>query len=603
MKLFFGIQTLVRRKLSSFRNKLMLSFLLISVVPIIIVGIVSYNLSFKIARDHVLNSLSYSGDQLNATLTSRFKQMENAANSMQFYMYTLILRPSSSLTELMDKFSDTRNSISNLQDTYDFFNISVYTKPEMLFSNQGLNFFKIEDLEKHGLPTDFSETQPNQLHWNLFLMKNKSMDSEGYISSYKAFKTKDSKNLEYAFFIDIKESEISKMLAESSPHPSIVAMIVDSNGKIISHITNEKLGTFVDEDLLKTIKSNSGQTIPYQDRQLIVDHNNVADWYLVTDVPNEYIKNNINILINMLIAILLAVIFIAIIAGILMSNSLSVKIRRLSNVISSFKAQDTNDKLTRFRVPIDSNKLYFDELDRLATTFNSMLDEMDENFEKILEMSLHEENLKYQLLQSKINPHFLYNILESIKACQSLGRIEDANAMLSRLAKFYRQILKKSNDLITIKDELEIAVLYLEMEMLSHNRSFTWTIEKEEGIDQFLIPRFSLQPLLENCIRHGLANIEGQLTIHMRFYYLDEEIGIQIKDNGVGIPQRRLDEIRNTLRNKIVDTNRFYGISNVNYRLSKYSIKHKGLEIDSEVQLGTTVTATIQQMIPDEEVW
>lgn len=89
---------------------------------------------------------------------------------------------------------------------------------------------------------------------------------------------------------------------------------------------------------------------------------------------------------------------------------------------------------------------------------------LNDNLQSILELSLTEERLKYQLLQSQINPHFLYNILGSIQTCQSLGKLDIANQMLTNLTRFYRMTLRKSEDLISIRDELTIAQLYLEME-------------------------------------------------------------------------------------------------------------------------------------------
>ena len=99
-----------------------------------------------------------------------------------------------------------------------------------------------------------------------------------------------------------------------------------------------------------------------------------------------------------------------------------------------------------------------------------------QNLQSILELSLTEERLKYQLLQSQINPHFLYNILGSIKTCQSLGKLETAGQMITDLTRFYRLTLRKSGELITLRDELEIITLYLNMEKLCLNNSLDWKL-------------------------------------------------------------------------------------------------------------------------------
>jgi two-component system sensor histidine kinase YesM len=601
------LQTFIRIKLSSFRNKLVFSFLIISIIPLILVGILTYTLSYNIARNGILDSISYSNNQLNEALANRFKQMQNASNAMQFYMYTLILQPSPSITSQLDKYIYIKNNISNLQYTFDFFNISVYTNPEFLFSNQGITYFKIEELDKHGVSANELKINSNSLNWRLFqnikepFMLNSSLESQNYISAFSTFKKQDSDNLEYVYFIDINESEISKLLSDSSPHPSVQSYIVDKKGKVISHVNRSELGTSIDEHLLTSIMENTGKPFSFNNQQIIVKYNQITDWYVVTEVPTPYIMNNINILVNILLVTLVLVVIVSILSSIFISNSLSTKIRTMSKVMFSLSLQDNNDKLFQLKIPVKSETVYRDELDKLSLVFNEMIRKMDNNFNKLLAMSLHEEHLRYQLLQSKINPHFLYNILESIKTCQTLGRTDDANAMLSRLAKFYRLILKKGDELISIQDELEIAIIYLEMEKLNRQQSFRWTIEKDDQTEYFLIPKFSLQPILENCIRHGLSGGDKAMEIHISIKYLNEDIVITIRDNGIGINRDKLYQIQQSLvqsiKEKTINTDQFYGISNVNMRLS---LNGAGLRIDSEENTGTTVTITIQQMIPDE---
>ncbi|WP_340517085.1 sensor histidine kinase [Cohnella sp. 56] len=595
-------------KLNTFRNKLMLGFLLVSVIPTALVGVFSYRLSHQIAEEKILDSISYSSSQLTDALASRFKQMENASDTIQFYLNAFVLQPDDSISEQLDKFSELRNNISRLQYTFDFFNINVYFKPDLLFSNEGINYFKIDQLPNHGVTPETFNGKINQLQWGLLLgltepfMKG-GMERRNYISSYIAYKPLGASELDYAFFIDLNEKEIAGMLRESIPDPSVNSMIVDRSGLVISAIDESRLGTTISGATLHAIRSAADQAVALGDSRLVVNHLSVSDWYLVTEVPNVFITNNINVLINIIIIILLAAIVTAVIASLLTSNSLSTKIRRMSKILSGFKVQDSNSNLVHYHIPVDQNQSHLDELDRLAVIFNTMLQKMEENFDRFLEHTLREENLRYMLLQSKINPHFLYNILESIKTCQSLGRIDDANTMITRLARFYRLLLKKNDDLIPIADELEIASLYLGIEELNYKDAFTFRIDSENGIGDFLIPKFTLQPLLENCIRHGLSNMNCQLQIQVDLFFLEEEIGIRIRDNGAGIPPDKLVEIQNTLRNRNVNTERFYGISNVNVRLSQYALSNRTLEIESEPSIGTTVTAAIRQMIPDEQHW
>ncbi|HUC91404.1 MAG TPA: histidine kinase [Paenibacillus sp.] len=606
-----GVKQFWQITFSSFRNKLMLGFLLVTIIPLLLIGVLSYTLSYSIARNGILDSVSYSSNRLNEALTNRFEQVENAADAMQYHMFTLVLQPSTTIAGQLEKYNQIKNNISNLSYTFNFVNISVYTKPEFIFSSQGINYFKLEELAKRGIDESFLLDNLNRLHWRLLtnqkepdvLAVNKSTNIANYITAFSAFKKLNDQGLEYVYFIDINENEIAGLLRESTPDASVQSYIMDQDGRIISHMNRSMLGKTVDNSILAAVKGAAGKPVLFRDKRLIVNYNEITDWYVVTEVPNRYIRNNTSILVNILLMTSLLAILVAIVTSIFISNNLSTKIRRMARIMSSFTLKESNDRLMELHIPIRNERIYRDEFDRLALVFNTMIKKMNENFGKLLDMNLQEEKLRYQLLQAKINPHFLYNMLESIKTCQSLGRNDEANAMITRLAKFYRLILKKGDELISIKDELEIAVLYLEMEKLSHNHSFIWTIETDDQIEHFLIPKFTLQPLLENCIRHGLPGSGKRLEVGVSITYSDEDIRIEIRDNGVGIVPERLSRIRETLARESVDPDLFYGICNVNARLAVYGTNRSGLTIESEPNEGTTVTAAIQQMIPDEIIF
>ena len=240
--------------------------------------------------------------------------------------------------------------------------------------------------------------------------------------------------------------------------------------------------------------------------------------------------------------------------------------------------------------------LLFSVVITLGITFEKMQHSLNDNLQSILELSLTEERLKYQLLQSQINPHFLYNILGSIQTCQSLGKLDIANQMLTNLTRFYRMTLRKSKDLISIRDELTIAQLYLEMEKLCHNDNLTWEINMEDGIDNFLICKFTLQPFLENSILHGLSQKTPEVHISIDLSYGDDTVIIVITDNGIGMAKEQLLELQKTLDEKIVNYEKHFGIGNVNKRISNPYFGNGGISVESCLYEGTSITIEFDQM-------
>ncbi len=218
------------------------------------------------------------------------------------------------------------------------------------------------------------------------------------------------------------------------------------------------------------------------------------------------------------------------------------------------------------------------------------------NLKSIVSLSINEERLKYQLLQSQINPHFLYNILGTIRTCQALGKLDIADQMLTNLTAFYRLTLRKSKELIPIKDELEIARLYLEMEKLCHKDNLDWEINAEDGIENFMICKFTLQPFLENSILHGLSTATPEVFISIHVLYGDDTVVIAIEDNGAGMPPETLDQLRYTIDHKIINYEKHFGISNVSARISNPLYGNGSVRIDSHPGNGTYVTIEFQQM-------
>ena len=140
--------------------------------------------------------------------------------------------------------------------------------------------------------------------------------------------------------------------------------------------------------------------------------------------------------------------------------------------------------------------------------------------------------------------------------------------MIANLTAFYRLTLRKSKELIPIKDELEIARLYLEMEKLCHKDNLDWEIEAEDGIENFLICKFTLQPFLENSILHGISSGTPAVFISIHVLYGDDTVVISIEDNGAGMDSETLAQLRHAIEHNVIDYEKHFGISNVSSRIS-----------------------------------
>ena len=577
---------------SKYHHRLIFSFLICTLLPLILMGSVLYSITHKIAGDSILNSIILADDQLNIRINNRLNQAEKVSNTIQYDMYSLMQKMSDTREDFAI-ISNVRDNISLLKSTFDFYHIDIFLDDKNIAASEGLFFHPLSDLRKTGLEDIINSNQKwiYKKQYNLPYVINNTKNTQDVIACFNVLNNQVSGNTEYVYLVLLRTDELSKMLQESFDNVNLTGYIIDQNGTVISHTSKELIGTKINNIDLNI---NPDNTIV--ENSSLYYHIVVLDngWYHITEIPKNYIFKHIYTLLRTFIIIIFLSVPVILLVIFFTSINLTDRISKLSSAMDNFK-------LGKKSIDVDyisalDNNYSFDEVDKLGLTFLNMQSSINKNMQSILELTLSEEKLKYQLLQSQINPHFLYNILGTIQTCQTIGKIDIANRMISNLTRFYRMSLRKSDEKIKIKDELEISKLYLEMEQLCRQDTLSWTINAEEGIENFLICKFTLQPFLENSILHGYSSEKTNIHININICYGDDEVIITIEDNGCGIPNDKLEQIRYKLSNHIVDYNQHFGICNVNKRISNTDFGNGIVLIESEERKGTKIIIKYAQM-------
>ncbi len=235
------------------------------------------------------------------------------------------------------------------------------------------------------------------------------------------------------------------------------------------------------------------------------------------------------------------------------------------------------------------------ELINLIKHFNVMADKLEEQMEEIRRNEQEKQRMEKKLLQSQINPHFLYNTLDSIIWMIRSEEYDGAGEMVSLLAKFFRISLSQGKDMIPLKKELEHATSYLAIQNIRFKDKFEFQVNADPNLLNYLCPKLSIQPLLENAIYHGMEGMYEDGEIEIRIYEKEGAIKIEVADNGPGMTAEKLDYI---MHNKVISSKRGSGIGvrNVNERIQLIYGKNYGITIASELDEGTVATITIPKM-------
>lgn len=245
-----------------------------------------------------------------------------------------------------------------------------------------------------------------------------------------------------------------------------------------------------------------------------------------------------------------------------------------------------------------------DEIGELCDVFNSMCSRLNylintvetlEKEKKEIQLKKVKEELNF--LQAQINPHFIYNTLESISMMAELNNDEDAQLMSSSLGRLLRISINRGQEAVAVKEELEHVKCYLAIQKIRYEERFEAEYDVQKEIMQYKIPKLILQPLVENAIYHGIEPMSEKGLIKIKGYRTESEIVFEIHDNGLGIDEDRVDKLNAEMsvdeENDIYET-RSIGLRNVNRRIKLYYGDNKyGLSIKSEKGKGTDVIVTL----------
>ncbi|MCL6558979.1 MAG: sensor histidine kinase [Firmicutes bacterium] len=228
-----------------------------------------------------------------------------------------------------------------------------------------------------------------------------------------------------------------------------------------------------------------------------------------------------------------------------------------------------------------------DEVKQLSRTFNLMVARIRQLMNQIIEEQEAKRKSELKALQAQINPHFLYNTLDSIVWMNENRKYEGVTTMVAALAKFFRISISRGSDIITVQDELEHANSYLIIQKIRYKDKFDFIIEAQPEVLSCKTLKLILQPIIENAIYHGIERIHDKGIIKVTASIKGERVLLQVIDNGYGIKPEVLEGIlKKESRN---DVGSGVGLKNVHERIQLYFGEQYGLEIESELDVGTTV--------------
>lgn len=304
------------------------------------------------------------------------------------------------------------------------------------------------------------------------------------------------------------------------------------------------------------------------------------------------IATNINEIINSRNSLLLSSIVFSILSLIAFIALIIFICSRITKPLVRLQTQMTAVESLDFQLKTESRIRGTREIIALNRSYQTMMRRIQHLAQKVIDEQKEQNKAELKALQNQINPHFLYNTLDSIIYLINEGKNEQAEEMIVALSRFFRISISKGKNIIPVKSELEHVRYYLQIQKVRFGSSFTYSITADEEVYNYYVIKLILQPIVENAIVHGIGeNTAETASIDIRAYIKDEFLCFEIEDTGYGMLPEKIEEIYASFKDKTLHNG--VGLSNVYQRIKIYYGDSSDIKIESEPDKGSKITIII----------
>lgn len=405
--------------------------------------------------------------------------------------------------------------------------------------------------------------------------------------------TNDGKMSGGILLVDMNFSGIQQLFTEVNNDGKGYVYLIGRDGEIIYHPRQNLIFSNIIQENNQTASTYDegvhNEEFQGEQRVVVVKTVGYTGWKIVSVVSKESLFSDLNQTRMMALLNLVLAIFLMIFVNQYVAVRITDPLKKLEKSIQGIEMKQQ---------PV----VYIGgppEIQHLGLTIRFMVEELQELTDKMVKEQEEKRKNELDALQSQINPHFLYNTLDSIMWMIESERYEDAVSMVQALGRLLRISLSRGKNVISVGDELQHARSYLAIQKYRYKNKFTSYFEVEPDIEQYKTIKLVIQPLIENAIYYGMEYMDGEGEIHIRAYTREQDLYLEVEDNGPGMPEEQVEHLL-TGGEKARQKGSGIGLKNVNQRIQLYFGTQYGLEIESEPDEGTVVRIHIPKTTEEE---
>lgn len=563
-----------------FGYKLLVSYMLICLIPIIVIGLVSYftyvSSAKEQARDNMNDTLRQIGDNVSMkledirrisdllyndyTLASDIQNFNMGWESYESTVKYVIPKFQSTISatgqdiklavyinnpafpELYGKSDSKIDPLVSQKKSFEMFNLSR-------IENEA--WYRDFPKERYGVTMSWQQIEDDRAHGNISFLRRLVDSSDPFAPAQIGF-----------IRIATKISGIFQSLDYRKLGTGTVVYAVDDQDRVM-YSSDDGVIQRDWRDESSPNKIVISQSLPGIDMKLIAV------------VPTHALENKAKSLTNLTILLSLVSIVICVVASLFISRVFSKRVAKVVSQLRLFQ-EGEYDRRIRYRGE--------DEFAFIASALNQLGEHMNRMIKETYLTKIEEQELELKLLQAQINPHFLYNTLSSISRLAQFGEVDKLQLMVMALSKFYRNSLNNGETFISVENELEQVKAYIEIQRIKFRDRLSAEFDIDPSVRRFHTVKLILQPFVENVIEHAWSG-EGVIRVTIQAALEDDHVVFRILDDGCGMTEETIAQIFTPNDGVYLG----YGIRNVAQRIKLYFGPQYGVRIASRIGGGTCV--------------
>lgn len=580
------------------QKKLLLSYVFLVLLPIIISGFFLVYRTIRTTLDYTSSINQISFLQMKSNVTNMLDGYIKLADSipMEKRLMDYVGNPSG-VKDYFIKYNDYVNIYTEYSIKFpiaygDLVKMSIYTTNDTI---QWDDVFIIAI--NNNIRTKQWYKDVCSAHGRSIFLEPSVKDGINFISIGKQLNPFATGQYTNVVLLDIPETELYKVIEKEGINKKVY--ILNDNNIVVSSTQRDIIGksgdTVPDLSRILVQKPVDGLAETDIDKNTalcgyITQDNAIRNWKVISIASNAPMLRSVSSNLTYSVLVCCLSVVVTVIFVVFLSRTLTSRLKMLVRNMSNIR----DGKFDVF-VKFEGN----DEISELYVGFKSMVERINNLIYEVYMLDIEKKDAKIKALQSQINPHFLFNTMESVRMNLWNRQDYETSEIIQKFAKLLRKSIEWGSGKITLFQEVDLVETYLRIQQYRYKEKLSYEINIDPNLYSYIIPKFILQPIVENAIYHGIEMKKGNGCLTIYSEDAGNDIRIIVEDDGVGIDESRLAELRELLRvgtSGSPDTR--IGIINVHQRIQFFYGIEYGITIESILRAGTKV----QIVLPKQNV-